>query len=268
MASSLAILGSGRMARVFTALLAGRGFQVLSVSGRSPRPAAAAARLLIAVTDDALPSIAAALASAGLRNAVVLHTSGAAGPAALDPLRHSGNSTGVLHPLQTVPSPEAGIRSLPGSTFAYAGDPPAAAWALELIAALHGQPLAVAPARWPLYHAAAVMACNYHAALLDAALEMMLAAGIARERALPALAPLIRATTENLLAHGPAQALTGPIRRGDAGTVRAHMAALHSVSPATLALYSAAGLRTLALAGLPPETAEKLADALRLPTQS
>jgi predicted short-subunit dehydrogenase-like oxidoreductase (DUF2520 family) len=80
--------------------------------------------------------------------------------------------------------------------------------------------------------------------------------------------PLVRATTDNLLAHGPAAALTGPIRRGDAGTVRAHMSALRAASPETLHLYSAAGLRTLPLAALPAETAAEIADALRLPPQS
>lgn len=264
---SVAVVGTGRLAGTLHALLASRGCPVLAVSGRSPGAACQAGRVLIAVSDGAIASVAAGLAAGGLRGAVVLHTSGAAGPAALDALRAAGNSTGVLHPLQTVPSPEAGIRSLPGSTFAYAGDAPAAEWALAVIAALDGRPLAIEASRWALYHAAAVMACNYQAALAAAALELMQSAGIEPAEALAALAPLIRTTTDNLLAHGPARALTGPIRRGDAGTVRCHMAALRAVSPETLRLYSAAGFRTLALAGLAPETAEPIADALRLAPQ-
>lgn len=256
------------MGRALTSLFAGRGFRVISTSGRAPQCAAVATRILIAVADDALPAVAAQLAASGLTNSIVLHTSGAAGPHALDVLRHAGNSTGVLHPLQTVPSPTAGVESLPGSAFAYSGDPPAARWALELIGALDGRPLTIDAAHWPLYHAAAVMACNYHVSLIDAALELMQAAGLPPAEAMPALAPLIRATTANILAHGPAQALTGPIRRGDVTTIGTHMASLQSVSPETLRLYSAAGLRTLSLAGLAPETSESVADALRLPPQS
>jgi predicted short-subunit dehydrogenase-like oxidoreductase (DUF2520 family) len=264
----MAIVGTGRMGRALTLLLAGRGIPVLAAAGRAPQAAAGSSHVLIAVADDALPAVAARLAAAGLRGAIVLHTSGAAGPAGLKALGEAGNATGVLHPLQTVPSPEAGVQSLPGSAFAYAGEAAAAEWALELIAALGGQPLAIDPARWALYHAAAVMACNYHATLVDCAFELMQGAGAGRDEAGRALAPLMRATTENLLKLGPADALTGPIRRGDVSTIRAHMAALQSAPAETLRLYSAAGLRTLALAGLPSETAEVMADALRLPTQS
>lgn len=256
------------MGRALAALFAERGFAVLTASGWTPQAAAGSTHILVAVADDALPAVAAQLAAAELRNAVVLHTSGAAGPAALNALREAGNATGVLHPLQTVPTPDAGVRSLPGSTFAYAGDAAATEWAQELITALDGTPLAIDPARWTQYHAAAVMACNYHAALVDCALELMQGAGIGRDDALRALAPLIRATTDNLLKQGPAHALTGPIRRGDVGTIRAHMTALESASAETQRLYAAAGLRTLALAGLPAETAELVADALRLPSHS
>jgi predicted short-subunit dehydrogenase-like oxidoreductase (DUF2520 family) len=150
--------------------------------------------------------------------------------------------------LQTVPTPERGVETLAGASFAYAGDPQAAAWARTLIAQVGGKPLAIDPRRWQLYHAAAVMASNYHAALVDAALELMEDAGVARGPALEALAPLIRAATDNVLALGPEAALTGPIRRGDVGTVQRHIQALENAAPETRHLYVSAGLRTLAVA--------------------
>ncbi len=144
-------------------------------------------RILIAVADDAIGEVAAELAAGGLRDGIVLHTCGSAGPEALAALRGSGNSVGVLHPLQTVPTAERGIEALAGAAFAYAGDPQAVEWARTLISQLGGKPLAIDSQHWQRYHAAAVMVSNYQVALVDAALELMEDAGVAREPALEAL---------------------------------------------------------------------------------
>ncbi len=247
----IAIVGRGRIGRALAALLP----PVVPVSH--------ARHILIAVPDDAIPGVAAKLAAGGLRDAVVLHTSGAAGPEALNVLRGSGNAAGVLHPLQTVPSAERGVETLPGSTYAFAGDARAVEWARSLVARLGGKALEIDPARWAHYHAAAAMASNYQVTLIDAALELM--AGVGRAEALAALAPIVRATTENVLSMGPEKALTGPIARGDAGTVRRHLAALESAEPKTRDLYIAAGLRTVAVAeraGLAESAAREVVSAL------
>src|SRR6185437_1456273 len=119
--------------------------------------------------------------------------------------------------------------------------------------------------QWHLYHAAAVFASNYHVTLIDAALELMQGAGLARGAALDALRPIVHATTENVLSSGPERALTGPILRGDAGTVRKHFQALERCLPETKDLYAAAGLRTVMLAmrsGLSSEAAREITEAL------
>ncbi len=255
------------MAKALGALLVRRGVAVSAVSGRCERSAEEARQfigaqrtvalgelplyarhILIAVTDGAIAEVASELA--GLSGGVVLHTSAAMGPSALDILRDAGNSVGVLHPLQTLPSAERGVEALalPGTTYAFAGDQDAVAWASYLIARLGGRALPVDAAFWQHYHAGAVMACNYQVTLVEAALELMAIAGIGREAALDALGPILRATTENVLHLGPEQALTGPIRRGDVGTIRRHLLAVENASPETRQLYVAAGLRTIALA--------------------
>lgn len=255
------------MAKALGALLAGRGIAVMAVGGRCGQSAGEAARfigaeravalrelplyaarIVIAVTDGAIPEAAAALAEGGLKDGIVLHTSGAAGPEALEILRGAGNSVGVLHPLQTVPTAERGVATLPGATYALAGDAGATAWANELIVRLGGRALPVEPKFWAHYHAGAVMACNYQMTLVDAALELMGMAGIGRPAALEALGPILRATTENVLTSGPEGALTGPIGRGDVSTIRRHLAAVEQASQETKALYVAAGLRTIAIA--------------------
>jgi len=258
----IGIAGTGRIAKALGTLLS----PVSAIAGRGafrdlPRHAH---RIIIAVADDAISEVASELLAGGIEGSIVLHVSAAAGPEALAVLRAAGNSVGVLHPLQTVPSAERGIETLRGATFAFAGDAEARLWALELIARLGGKALPVDPSRWACYHAAAVMACNYHVTLVDAALELAELAGIGRDTALEALAPIIRATTENILTSGPEQALTGPIRRGDAGTISRHLAALKDSLPETRELYKAAGVRTIAVAqraGLPREAANKIAAA-------
>jgi len=272
------------MAKALGALMVRRGIGVSAVAGRCGCSAEEAARfigaaravtlgelpvlarrIVIAVTDGAIPEVAAELATAGLQGGIVLHTSGAMGPQALDVLRSAGNAVGVLHPWQTVPSAERGVEALPGATFAFAGDADATRWAAELTERLGGRALRVDAERWHHYHAGAVMACNYQMTLVDAALELMEMAGIGRVAALDAMGPILRETTENVLKLGPEQALTGPIRRGDLGTIRRHLSAVEDASPETKWLYVAAGLRTIALAeraGLEKSAARDVAKAL------
>jgi predicted short-subunit dehydrogenase-like oxidoreductase (DUF2520 family) len=279
------IIGAGRVAQALGRLLRERGDVPVVIASRTKKSAETAAawmgaapvsleeitkktkRLLIAVSDDGLPEVASKLMESGLRGATVLHTCGSRGPEVLSELSKFGNSAGVLHPLQTVPSAVEGAATLPGSAFAVAGDTEAVAWAEALVALLGGTCLRIEAGRWPLYHAAAVMACNYQATLVDAALELLERAGLSRTAALSAIAPLVRATTANVLRLGPDLALTGPIQRGDSATVRAHMAALRTARQETAGLYSSAGLRTLEVArrrGLSEEKAEALAKSLRM----
>jgi len=282
---TVGIVGAGRMAQALGRLLREHGDVPVVIASRSKKSAETAAawigaapvsleeitkqtkRLLIAVSDDGLPEVASKLAGLGLQGATVLHTCGSQGPETLSELSKAGNSVGVLHPLQTIPTAVEGVAALPGSAFAVAGDAEAVSWAEELVELLDGKCLRIESRRWPLYHAAAVMACNYQATLVDAALELLEQAGLSRTAALSAIAPLVRATTANVLRLGPDLALTGPIQRGDSATVRAHMAALRTARQKTAGLYSSAGLRTLEIAqrrGLSEEKAEALAQSLQM----
>jgi predicted short-subunit dehydrogenase-like oxidoreductase (DUF2520 family) len=194
--------------------------------------------VIIAIADDALEDVIPQLAGCQ----VVLHTSGASGYLSTPGIKASG----VLHPLQTFPDTPPPL--LTGAAFAYGGDPLAEEWARTLIDRFGGTPLHIAPDRWAHYHAAAVMASNYQATLLDAAIELMKSAGIPEPQALHALEPLTRASIDNIFRVGPTAALTGPIRRGDTKTLRRHLAALTQLSTETHDLYLAAASRTLPIA--------------------
>jgi predicted short-subunit dehydrogenase-like oxidoreductase (DUF2520 family) len=204
-----------------------------------------ARRVLIAVSDTAIPEVAGRLSAAGFTSGAVLHTSGCRGPEALAALAESGVSTGALHPLQTFPTAEIGAAQLPGSTFAVGGEGEAVEWGLEIVGLLHGKALRVRAEHWALYHAAAVIASNYHATILDASLECLEAAGIPASEGLQALTPLLEGTLRAILRLGPQQALTGPISRGDFESVRRNREALHSVSGSTRELYDVLALRTV-----------------------
>jgi predicted short-subunit dehydrogenase-like oxidoreductase (DUF2520 family) len=268
MAFAIGIAGTGRMARALGKVLFSRGVPIAAVGGRNAKNAEEAADfigcgisarmhnlpsyascILISVSDDAIPAVADQLVFGGMTGGLALHTCGAHGPDVLAPLRAQGNEVGVFHPLVGVPQAERGVIAMPGATFACAGDPGALAWALEMVEIMQGRNLAVDPAHWHLYHAAAAIAGNYQCTLADAALELLEQAGVPRETALPAFASFLRATTESILTIGPAKALPGPISRGDAGTIRRHITALKaSGSPETNRLYAAAGLRTIEVA--------------------
>jgi predicted short-subunit dehydrogenase-like oxidoreductase (DUF2520 family) len=116
-----------------------------------------------------------------------------------------------------------------------------------------------------------VLSINFHVALLDASLELWERAGIPREQGLEAFAPIVRAGVENVLAQGPEQALTGPIRRGDATTVRRHREAIAAAPAEIRELYDAGARRTLHLAcraGLEGDAARRVRSAIETATRS
>jgi predicted short-subunit dehydrogenase-like oxidoreductase (DUF2520 family) len=280
--------GAGRIGQALGRLLRERGEAVTAVASRRHERAESAAlflgggvravsyadlpkhasRILIAVSDDAVSEVARILAGAGMQRGLVLHTSGSRGPEALSPLAEAGVACGVLHPLQTVASPEQGLPALLGIAFAVAGDDPATAWAEHIVSLLDGRALRIAPGSQPVYHAAAVVASNYVVGLIDAAITLMKEAGVEEERARDALGPLVRASVDNALTMGPARALTGPIARGDVATVSSHLDALAAVSPPLRELYRVLGVHVLELArgrGLPPAAGQSLGELLRDP---
>jgi predicted short-subunit dehydrogenase-like oxidoreductase (DUF2520 family) len=273
----IAVVGAGSVAQALGHLLSRRGQRVVALADRTPARAVRAAefispdvrvveladlprharRILVAVADQAIVETAVALTPglSGLSGAVVLHTSGAAGPNALAPLQAGGVACGVLHPLQTVTTPEQGVLRLVGVTFGVAGDPAAVEWAAQLTRQLEGQVLEIDADRLAAYHAGAVMASNALVGAIDAALALMTQARIDRSQALYAIGPLAFTTLENALTTGPSSALTGPIVRGDAATVAAHLDAMREMPSEVRGLYEASARQLLALArerGLPP----------------
>ena len=183
--------------------------------------------LVVAVRDDALPEVAVTLSSLADRVRGAIHLSGLTSVRVLDPLREAGLVTGSFHPLQTLPGWEAGSRSLPG---AFVGITAPDDWAAELESfarSLGCRPFRVADDRKALYHAAGGVAANYVSAALCVAEYMFTEAGVD-----PAAArPMVEQAVANAFDLGFRESLTGPISRGDLGTVRRQIEAVDRHAP-------------------------------------
>ena len=264
------IVGAGRVASALAGGLRIAGVPVLGLWARRPAAARAAAAtagvagfspappdllleadvVLLAVTDDAVADVAATLCATGLvgERHVLLHCSGST-PAAqvLGGVASKVGGIGTLHPLRAVVDPSAVMRTWKGTVFGIEGDARGRAAATTLAQRLGGTPLPLASEAMVRYHAAAALAANYVVAVLDAAVELLRTSGIDQAAAVAALVPLAQGALANVGQHGLAAGLTGPIRRGDAGTIERHLAAVSS-DPAIDALYRQLALRTVGLA--------------------
>jgi len=228
------------------------------------RAAGTACLVLVCVNDDAISEVGAALARGGhlAEGSVVAHTSGCLAADALGAL--SSPSRGSLHPLVAVSREPEAYQALMGASYAIEGEPEALTALESLVARLHGEVLHIRSDAKPRYHAAAAMASNLIVALLHEA--AMQAQSCSNQDPLPWLSKLATGAIENAARVGTLAALTGPVARGDVGTVSRHLQAIDSE---VLALYRQASLRALEMArqrGLDSSQVKALARLLGSPS--
>lgn len=205
--------------------------------------------VLLAVPDDRILDVCGGLAKRGGLEArpAVLHLSGANPLEDLAPAAEVGASTLSVHPLQTAPSVEAAIERFPGSGFAVtARDEEGFALGERLAADVGGRPFRLLDEHRGLYHAAAVFASNYLAVVEGLAEDLFESAGIPDPR--PLFGPLAEGTLSNVLRRGAAETLTGPVARGDAGTVQRNLEALRERAPSCVEPYAALARAALDIA--------------------
>jgi predicted short-subunit dehydrogenase-like oxidoreductase (DUF2520 family) len=242
----IGIVGAGAVGTTLACALAARGYPVVALAGRtssratwlaehlpsspavvSPAEVVGLAELVVlAVPDDALAAVAAELPwRAGQ---AVVHCSGATPARVLAAAGESGALYGSFHPLLSIPralpsSAEEVLARLEGCTFAIEAPLPLAAVLERMAAAFQARTILLEEGDRVPYHLAAVLTANYTVTLLSAATDLWASFGASREEALIALLPLLRSTLTNLAQLGLTQSLTGPIARGDLGTVFAHL---------------------------------------------
>ncbi len=202
--------------------------------------------IILAVPDDVIGPLAASLRM--YSGQAMIHTSGALGAEVLEPAMAAGTQVGAFHPLVAFADTERAVEALHGATVAIEGDDQLAAMLAEMAEVIGANPVRLAPGSKAAYHAAAVLAAGGLIALLDAIAELGRVAGLDEAGALAVYGPLIEGTLGNARALGIRAALTGPMTRGDVGTLVAHLATLRAHAPGVLDLYVAAASREIDLA--------------------
>ncbi|MBI4186298.1 MAG: DUF2520 domain-containing protein [Chloroflexi bacterium] len=262
----IGFIGAGIVGTALASGLGRRGYAVIGTSSRSlasaenlarsvggcrafnnPQDVADIAEIVFITTpDDAIASVASRIRWRTGQS--VVHCSGAASTDLLEPARQAGARVGCFHPLQTFASVGQAIENIPGSTFALEAEEPLLSTLKDMAAALDGHWIELKADDKVVYHAAAVIACNYLVTLVKLATDLWQTFDVPRHQAIQALLPLLRGTMNNIDAVGIPQCLTGPIARGDAGTVRKHLDALQRASPDLLSAYRELGLQTIPVA--------------------
>ncbi len=274
-------IGAGTVGTALALRLSDRGYGVVAVYSRSP---ASAKKLAQAIRDCRAVSSTKAVADAaelvfittpdGAIGTVasetkwhpgqsVVHCSGADSVAVLEPARKSGAQTGAFHPLQTFASVQQAINNIPGSTFAIEAEEPLRSTLKEMATALDGTWIELKASDKVLYHAAAVMACNYLVTLVKLATDLWQTFNIPTNQAAKTLMPLLQGTLNNINNVGIPQCLTGPIARGDTGTIKKHLDALQKTAPAVLSTYRELGRQTIPVALAKGKINRQQADVLQ-----
>ncbi|MGZ8502261.1 MAG: Rossmann-like and DUF2520 domain-containing protein [Candidatus Limnocylindrales bacterium] len=220
--------------------------------------------IILAVPDDVIESVARSIRL--YSGQALIHTSGALGAEVLQPAMAAGTQVGSFHPLVAFADTTRAVEALHGATIAVEGDDQLVALLAEMATAIGARAVRLAPGTKAAYHAAAVLAAGGFVALLDAIAELGRVAGLDEAGSLAVYGPLIEQTLGNARALGIRAALTGPLTRGDVGTLEAHLAALAAHAPDVLPLYRAAAVREIALAeergALTPDVSGRLRTAL------
>lgn len=242
------VISAGKVGAVLGAALRAAGHAVVGVHASSPESRERAAALLpevpvldvptiverselvlLAVPDDQLPGLVSGLAAIGAwqPGQLVVHTSGRYGTEVLEPVRAAGGIGLAVHPAMTFTGLSLDLQRLVDCSFGVTAAAPVLPIAQALVVEMGAEPVVIAEADRPLYHAALAHGSNHVMTILGESMQVLGEIGV--EHPDRVLGPLVRATVDNALASGE-NALTGPVARGDVSTVVAHVAALRELA--------------------------------------
>jgi predicted short-subunit dehydrogenase-like oxidoreductase (DUF2520 family) len=281
---AVGVVGAGRVGSALGRALDLAGHTVVAASGVSdasrerarerlpgvpllpvPEVVAAADLVLFTVPDDALPALVEGLVSTGVavRGKLLVHTSGRYGTDVLEVATRAGGLPLALHPVMTFTGRPDDVDRLAGISFGVTAPEPLRPVAEALVVEMGGEPVWIPEDRRTLYHAALAGGANHLVTLVVESMDLLGRAGV--ENPSRVLGPLLGAALDNALRLG-VRGLTGPVARGDAGTVAGHVEELGRVSPeargAYVALARLTADRALAAGLLKPDDASRLLDAL------
>ncbi|MDD8019159.1 MAG: DUF2520 domain-containing protein [Bacteroidota bacterium] len=264
----ITIIGAGAVGRSIAAALLRGGAAINGIYSRSSQSALLLAKkihcknfgtvddiksvqgvIIAAVPDSQIKSVARRLVliQKSFKNVIVLHTSGALASDELDILKRKGAATGSFHPMQTFPTFKT--TTLKNIWCAAEGDLRARKIARDIATTCGASSFEISKEAKVLYHTAGIFASNYLVTLLSIVEEIALKVKITQSDVWKIYRPIIESTLRNGMETSPAEALTGPIARGDADTINKHLQTLSKKKLDHLVpLYSVLGIETARLA--------------------
>ncbi|MFC1912056.1 Rossmann-like and DUF2520 domain-containing protein [Chloroflexota bacterium] len=259
-------IGAGIVGTALAQLLSSKGYRVVAVSSRNTNSAAklsgaiegcrvfdtsqevadAAELVFITIPDDAIAPVVAQVK--WQRGQSVVHCSGVESTEALESARKQGARVGVAHPLQTFASTNQAMENIPGSTFSLEAEEPLLGTLKKMVTAIGCDWIEIKADDKVSYHAAAAIVSNYTITLAKLATDLWQTFSVPPQQTIKAMLPLMRGTLDSIESVGIPRCLTGPIARGDAGTVKKHMDTLQKITPTMLSTYKELGLQTIPIA--------------------
>ncbi len=264
---NIGFIGAGNVSKAFGIYLKNRGFEISGYASRKFESAAEAAEMtcssgfekyddivegcdvvFITVPDDSICDVARSISNSKLKleGKVFIHMSGALSSKELERLSERGCGAYSLHPLLSFADIEKSVHMLANTIFTLEGNGAEFERVTRLLEGIGNKVYTIEESQKTLYHAAACTASNYIVALVDFAACMLKSAGIDEKGALEMIGELSRGTLSNVIQMGIEDSITGPISRGDAGTVKRHMDKIARQNDCNLLkMYSVMGKKTL-----------------------
>ena len=268
---SISWIGCGKVGRTLGRALQNAGYKTGAVVCKTAESAKEAVRFIgggtastdvtsaldsakvhfITTNDDAIHEVVEKIVKirpGSLENHYFFHTSGSISSTVLEPLAKKKAHVASIHPLQVFAEPRKALETLAGIYYAIEGTDKAMELAVRLVDHLQGKLLLIPTGRKVLYHIAGVFAANYLMVLIDLALHIMQDLGETQEDSFDAFLPLMVGALQNVESLGVSEALTGPVARGDAATIKRHLEALEALPSEIGNIYKVLGQQAVEIA--------------------
>ncbi|KDR96147.1 Predicted oxidoreductase, contains short-chain dehydrogenase (SDR) and DUF2520 domains [Peptoclostridium litorale DSM 5388] len=264
---NIGFIGAGKVSKAFGIYLKGRGFEISGYASKRFKSAEQAAvmtgssafekyedivqnadMVFITVPDDSIYGVTRNISDlkCKLEGKIFVHMSGALSSNELEGLSERGCGTYSLHPMLSFADTEKSVHMLKNAVFTLEGNGVEYEKVRMLVEGMGNKVHTIEKSQKTLYHAAACTASNYVVALVDFAACMLKSAGIDEEGAFEMIGGLSQGALSNVLQMGADDSITGPISRGDVGTVKRHIDAIADKYDSNLlSMYSAMGKRAL-----------------------
>lgn len=266
----IGFIGAGKVATAFGRYLSSKGLTISGYHDRHPEKVAHAGHrtrssafhdmselaahsdmILITTRDDQIEGVCRQLCEQNdiEPRHLVGHMSGAHSCRILITAQKMGAAIFSLHPLQAFANEDKALAELPNTYFSLEGENGRLEPVVKVLSQLGNPYFKLSSEYKSLYHLSACVLSNYLVTLMEIGLSALEKSGIDPKEGFAAMRPLIEGTLANIAQLGPVRALTGPIARGDAGTIEQHLKALKAPGLDRLkSVYTFMGLQTLDLA--------------------